>query len=160
VPAGAVCREPIMTIDVLPTFARLAGAELPGHKIDGLDVWPLLSGRPGAKGPHEALYFYWDRELQAVRSGKWKLHFAHTYRTLGGKPGGTGGKPAAYVQAKTALALFDLDADPGETADVAARHPDVVERLKKLADKARADLGDSATGQKGEGVRPPGRIED
>jgi arylsulfatase A-like enzyme len=160
IPAGSVCREPVMTIDVLPTLARLAGAELPKHKIEGLDIWPLLSGQPGAKSPHDALYFYWDRGLQAVRSGKWKLHFPHAYRTLGGKPGGKDGKPAPYVQAKTDLALFDLENDVGETTDVAARHPDVVERLKKLADKARADLGDSATKQEGKGVRPPGRVED
>jgi arylsulfatase A len=160
IPAGSVCHEPVMTIDVLPTLARLAGAELPGHKIDGLDIWPLLSGRPGAGSPHEALYFYWDRGLQAVRGGKWKLHVPHAYRTLAGKPGGKDGKPAPYVQAKTDLALYDLENDAGETTDVAARHPDVVERLKKLADKARADLGDSAAKQEGKGVRPPGRVGD
>jgi arylsulfatase A len=160
VPAGAVCREPVMTIDVLPTLARLAGAALPEHKIDGLDVWPLLSGRPRAKSPHDAYYFYWDRALQAVRAGQWKLHFPHDYRTLAGKPGGKDGRPVPYKQAKTGLALYDLDADPGERSDVASRHPDVVEHLKKLADKAREDLGDSAAKREGEGVRPPGRVHD
>ena len=160
IPAGMVCREPVMTIDVLPTLARLAGAALPEHKIDGLDVWPLLSGRAGAKSPHDAYYFYWDRALQAVRAGRWKLHFPHEYRTLAGKPGGKDGKPVAYEQGKTGLALYDLDADPGERSDVSGRHPDVVERLRKLADKARVDLGDSAAKREGEGVRPPGRVHD
>jgi arylsulfatase A len=158
IPAGHVCREPAMTIDILPTLARLAGAELPKLPIDGKDVWPLIAGKPGARSPQEAYYFYWDRELQAVRSGQWKLHFPHAYRTLGDRPGGRDGKPAEYKQARTELALFDLEKDPGETTNVADQHPDVVERLKKLAEKAREDLGDSATKQKGKGVRPAGHL--
>jgi arylsulfatase A-like enzyme len=156
VPAGAVCREPVMTIDILPTLAGLAGAKLPELPIDGRDLWPLLEGKPGAKSPQEAYYFYWNRELQAVRSGKWKLHFEHSYTTLGGKPGGSEGKPVAYAQAKTPLALYDLEADPGEKDNVADKHPDVVERLKKLAGQAREELGDTATKKEGKGVRPPG----
>jgi arylsulfatase A-like enzyme len=160
VPAGTVCTEPLMTIDVLPTFAQLAGAALPAHKIDGLDVWPLLSGQSGAKSPHEALYFYWGRDLQAVRSGQWKLHFPHTYPTLAGKPGGAGGKPAPYKQGKTGVALYDLDADIGETSNVAEKHPEVVHRLQALAEKARGDLGDSSTRCAGKGVRPPGQLKE
>lgn len=159
VPAGSVCRTPAMTIDVLPTLAKLAGAKLPEHAIDGKDIWPLLAGTKGARSPHEAYYFYWDRHLQAVRSGGWKLHFPHRYRTLAGKPGGTGGKPVPYSQAETPLALYNLEKNPGETANVADKHPEVVERLKALAEKAREDLGDSATKTKGKGVRPPGRID-
>src|SRR5262245_41852054 len=158
IPAGSVCREPAMTIDVLPTLAKLAGAPLPPHQIDGLDIGPLLTGQPGAKSPHEALYLYWNRDLQAVRSGRWKLHFPHRYITLGGKPGGTGGKPVPYTRARTGLALFDLENDPGERTDVAGQHPDVVARLRALADRARKDLGDAATEQEGSGVRPPGRL--
>jgi arylsulfatase A-like enzyme len=160
IPAGTVCREPAMTIDVLPTVAKLAGAELPKHPIDGLDIWPLLSGKPGAKCPHEALYFYWDHHLQAVRSGRWKLHLSHEYITLAGRPGGKNGRPAPYRLAETPRALFDLEIDPGETKNVAANHPEVVRRLEALADKARADLGDSATEQHGKGVRPAGKLEE
>src|SRR5262249_34929911 len=123
------------------------------HKIDGLDIWPLIAGDPKAKSPHEAFYFYWNNELQAVRSGKWKLHFPHAYRSLEGK-GGTGGKPAKTVERKTPLALYDLEKDGGETPNGAAKHPEVVKRLKALAETARADLGDSAPRQKGRGVRP------
>jgi arylsulfatase A len=158
-PAGRVQHEPAMTIDILPTLGKLAGTALPELPIDGLDIWPLLACQPGAKNPHEAIYFYWNRELQGVRSGPWKLHFAHSYITLGGKPGGTGGQPAPYQQAKTELALFDLESDIGETTNVAALHPDVMQRLKKLAEKARADLGDTATKRQGNGVREPGRVE-
>jgi arylsulfatase A-like enzyme len=157
IPAASVCREPAMTIDLLPTIAKLVDAELPNQKIDGLDIWPLISGKPGAKSPHEAYYFYWNQELQAVRSGKWKLHLPHTYRTLVGKPGGEDGKPVAYDQQKTALALFDLENDTAEKTDVAEKNPDVVKRLQELANKMRGDLGDTATKQKGTGVREPGK---
>ena len=144
VPAGAVCREPAMTIDLLPTFAKLIGAELPaGLVLDGKDVWPLISGQGGAKSPHEALYFYWDRQLQAVRSGRWKLHFPHAYRTMTDKKGG-GGQPGQYRQEQIGLALYDLESDPSETKDVGTERPDVVERLSALGDAARRDLGDGA----------------
>jgi arylsulfatase A len=158
IPADSVCTEPAMTIDLLPTLAKLAGARLPRNKIDGLDIWPLLAGTPGAKNPHDAYYFYWNRDWQAVRSGKWKLHFPHSYITLNGKPGGKGGKPARYEQGKTGLVLFDLEKDIGEKTNVADQHPDVVERLKKLADRARQDLGDGVTKQQGSGVREPGGL--
>jgi arylsulfatase A-like enzyme len=157
IPAGAVCRQPAMTIDVLPTLAKLAGAALPEHKIDGLDIWPLLEGQAGARSPHEALYFYWNRELQALRSGKWKLHFPHEYASLAGAPGGQNGRPASYQKAKIGLALYDLETDPGETADVAKNHPTVVARLQTLAEEIRQELGDSARKQEGSGVRPAGR---
>ncbi len=159
IPAGSVCREPAMTIDILPTLAKLIDAPLPRNKIDGLDIWPLLSGQPGAKSPHEAYYFYWGRELQGIRSGRWKLHFPHEYRTLGGKPGGRDGKPAPYQNARTGLVLYDLDTDPGETVNVAGDHPDVVKRLEALAEQARDDLGDSAMKRKGKGVREPGSLQ-
>jgi len=160
IPAGTVCREPAMTIDVLPTIAHLVGAKLPDHTIDGKNIWPLIAGEPGAKSPHEAYFFYYGRQLQAVRMGKWKLHFPHKYRTLAGRPGGTGGTPVPYEQAEIGLALFDLENDVAETTDVAAEHPDVVAAIQKLADRMRAELGDSATKQKGSGVREPGRLEE
>ncbi len=157
IPAGAECREPAMTIDLLPTIAGLAGAALPEKKIDGLDIWPLLSGEAGAKSPHDAFYFYYGvNELQAVRSGPWKLVLPHTYRTLGGRPGGTGGIPVKYEAAKTALALYDLKEDVSETTDVAADHPEVVSRLQVLAESARADLGDALVKRAGAGTRPAG----
>ncbi len=157
IPAGNVCHELAATIDVLPTLARLAGAELPKNRIDGKDIWSLMSGDPNAKTPHEAYYFYWGRHLQAIRSGKWKLHFPHKYRSLKDKPG-SGGMPGPYIQKKTGLALYDLEKDISETTDVASQHPEVVKRLQALADVARKDLGDSATKQKGNNVREPGRL--
>ncbi len=158
VPAGAVVSEPAMTIDLLPTLAGLAGASLPALPIDGKDIRPLLLGEPDATSPHDALFFYWGRHLQAVRSGRWKLHFPHDYRSLDG-PAGSGGTPSKYIQRSIGLALFDLEADRSETTDVAGQHPEIVKRLEALADDARAELGDSATKQTGSGVREPGRVD-
>jgi arylsulfatase A-like enzyme len=135
------------------------GARLPPQPIDGKDIWPLVAGEPGARSPQEAYYFYWGHELQAVRMGNWKLHFPHTYRTLAGRSGGMGGTPAPYEDAKIDLALYDLAADVGESRNVAARHPDIVKRIEELAEKMRAELGDSAAGRKGSGVREPGRLQ-
>jgi arylsulfatase A-like enzyme len=158
IPAGTVCRELTATIDILPTFARLAGAELPKDRIiDGRDIWPLMSGQPGAKTPHGVFYYYWNLGLEAVRSGPWKLHLPHDYRTLTGKRG-TNGQPGPYKQAHTDLALYNLAEDVGEQHDVAAQHPDVVQRLEALAEEARKDLGDSLTGRPGSNRRQPGRL--
>jgi arylsulfatase A-like enzyme len=158
IPAGTTCTELAATIDILPTFAALAGAEVPSDRIiDGKDIRPLIFGQAGAKCPHEAYYYYWGDALEAVRSGPWKLHFPHEYRSLQGK-GGTGGRPAPYVKRTTNLALYELETDVGETKDVSAEHPDVVARLEKLAQTAREDLGDTLTKWKGKHVRPPGKL--
>jgi arylsulfatase A-like enzyme len=158
VPAGRVLNEPAMTIDLFPTLAKLIGADLPKHPIDGRDVSGLVLGAPGAKSPQEAYAFFWGRELQAVRSGKWKLHFPHDYRHVGAKRGADG-RPGGQTAQKIGLSLFDLEADVGETTNVADKHPDVVARLQALADKAREELGDTATKREGKGVRAPGRVE-
>jgi arylsulfatase A-like enzyme len=157
IPAGSVVREPAMTIDVLPTIARLVGAPRPPLPIDGLDIAPLLLGEPGARSPHEALLFYYGTELRALRGGRYKLVLPHRSQTLDGK-GGTGGVPAKYKPVDVPLALYDLEADSGEAADVAAAHPDAVARLQALAEKAREDLGDSLTKRTGRGLREPGRV--
>ena len=93
-----------------------------------------------------------------MRMGQWKLHFPHDYRTLGGKPGGVGGRPVPYENGRIELALFDLENDAGETQNVAENHSDVVARIRELADAMRADLGDAATKQPGPGVRPADRL--
>ena len=157
IPAGAVCREPAMTIDLLPTIAQLAGAALPDHAIDGQDIWPLLAGEADARSPQDAYYFYWGRELQAIRSGPWKLHFPHAYRSL--VEDGADGQPGRYGQRRTPLALFDLHNDLGQRINLVDTYPHVVQRLEELAGKARQELGDSRTEDQGTGVRPPGRVD-
>jgi len=156
IPARTECHEPAMTIDVLPTLAHLSGAELPKTKIDGKNISPLLANEKDAKSPHEAYYFYWLKELQAVRSGKWKLHLPHTYPQF--EPGADG-KPGKSTQQKIELSLYDLEADSSEKTNVAEKHADVVKRLQRLADQMREELGDSGLKKEGNGVREPGKVE-
>ena len=52
---------------------------MPELPIDGKSIWPLLSEQAGAVSPHEALYFYWDRSLEALRSGKWNVLDIHKH---------------------------------------------------------------------------------
>ncbi len=162
IPAGTTSDAMLMTIDLFPTIARLVGAELPKLAIDGRDVWPLLAGQPGAVNPHEAYWYYYEsNQLQAIVSGdgRWKLQLPHTYRSLAGRPGGHGGIPTQYQQFKILKSeLYDLASDPGETTNVAADHPEVVNRLHAAAEQARDELGDSLTKRQGRGVRPAGRV--
>jgi arylsulfatase A-like enzyme len=176
IPAGRTCPDLLSTLDLLPTVAKLVGGKLSDNKIDGQDRWLLIAGQPGAK-PRETFYYYAGDELQAVRSGPWKLHLPHEYLTPA-EPPGKNGKPAnfenlkpesmqmsglrgiasrhGYLVKKIEQSLYNLDEDVGETTNVARQHPDVVERLLKLAEEARADLGDSLTKRQGAAVRPCG----
>jgi arylsulfatase A-like enzyme len=158
IPAGRVCHALSLTMDILPTVAALAGAELPKDRvIDGKNIWPLMTGQPGAQTPHEAFFYYWGQHLQAVRSGPWKLHFPHGFPKP--TPPGGDGKPGQYANLKTGLELYNLEHDIGEAVNVAAQHPRVVQRLQTLANAAREDLGDSATQRKGRNLREPGRVD-
>ncbi|MCA9003580.1 MAG: sulfatase-like hydrolase/transferase, partial [Planctomycetes bacterium] len=117
VPAGRVSDVPWMTIDVLPTVAGLIGAEMPKRKIDGADAWSLWSGAEGAGSPQASYFFYYHKNhLEAMRSGPWKLHFPHGYRTMKDRTPGTGGSPGEYdYGAKIGLELFNLEEDIGES---------------------------------------------
>jgi arylsulfatase A-like enzyme len=157
IPPGRTTDALAGTIDLLPTIAKLAKAPLPEAKIDGLDVWPVFSGEGGGNSPRSTYYYYWNRELQAVREGKWKLHFPHQFRSLTGTPG-RDGAPGGYSQQRIELALYDLAADVGETTNLADREADVVARLQKLADAAREDLGDALAKRSGKNVREPGKL--
>jgi arylsulfatase A len=151
--------NPLMTIDLLPTIARITGANLPSLPIDGRDAWPLLTRQPGAQTPHEAYYFYYQtNELQAVRSGPWKLYFPHTYNTPVDSLPGRDGLPGQSVKVKIQTPeLYNLENDISEIHNVAGKHPEIVQRLNALAELAREELGDALTGRDGRGVRPAGK---
>ncbi len=128
IPAGKVCSELATAMDLYPTFARLAGAELPDDRpIDGKDIWPLLSGRAGAKSPHEAFFYHGNfGELAAVRAGPWKLHLNPT------------------------PILYNLEMDVGEQKDVTRRHFDVVRQLRQMVIEFQEEMR--------RGARPAGEI--
>jgi arylsulfatase A-like enzyme len=159
IPAASISDEFVTAMDLLPTFAQLAGAELPTDLVvDGRDIWPILSGQPGARSPHEKFFYYFAGQLQAVRSGKWKLHLPHRYGTLTGGQAGRGGAIGRTVEARIELALFDLERDVGETTNVIDEHPEVVPGLLMLLQQARAELGDRFIDAPGSGAREPGRV--
>jgi len=159
IPAGTESWKMFMTIDLFPTIAKLIHAELPRHPIDGLDFGPFIAGKPGAKNPHWAYWFYYEvNQLQAVvtSDGRWKLQLPHTYRTLAGQLGGHDGLPVPYEERKLERGeLYDLANDISEAVDVSAQHPKIVSRLEREADKARQELGDSLTRRTGKNSRPP-----
>ena len=153
---NTVCKKMASTLDILPTIAGIAGAPLPEKKIDGVNILPLLEGKD--ENPRDVFWFYYGNALQAVRQGRWKLHFPHSYRSYEGVEPGKDGYPGPYAKGKTGLELYDLKNDISEKNNVIDQHPDVVVRLEKLAEKARRQLGDSLTKRKGSEVRPAGQL--
>ncbi len=156
IPAGTETAALAATIDMLPTVAKLAGADLPSQRIDGVDIGSVLMSPTPVTSPRENYYFYWGQELHAVRSGPWKLHLPHPYITV--PEPGRDGQPGKVVGVKTEQALYNLDDDIGEEKDVAAQNPDIVQRLTQLAETARADLGDALQKRKATNVRPAGQF--
>ncbi len=138
--AGTSCDDITSNMDILPTLVSLAGGKLPtDRKIDGVNLWPQLSGVPNAKAPRTYFDYYLNDDLAAIREGEWKLirkeedgHFLKTPE------------------------LYNLVTDQAEKNNVATQHPDIVERLEKLAQSEAADLGD---GKPGPGCRKTGHVD-
>ena len=145
--AGSTCAELATTMDLLPTFAQLAGGSAPTDRIiDGKDITGLIRGH--ARTPHEAFYYYYQDQLQAVRSGPWKLFPALEDFVR---------HPHFKKGASDHPLLFNVVNDIGSRTNLASAHPEIVKRLNALAEKARADLGDR--GRAGSGQRPLGTVK-
>ena len=141
IPEGTVSGALATAMDFYPTLATLAGQEtskLPKH--DGVNLLPVWRGGKDAKSPREYFFYFNQAELQAVRSGKWKLRHAFD--------AGNNSDPEK-------LELYDLSVDPGESRDLAAEHPEIVKRLVAAMNEIRKELGDSRLGIKGTERRPP-----
>lgn len=149
IPAGVISKEMISSIDFLPTFASITGTNLPKNKIDGKDVLPLWESKSGVKNPHEALYFYAEYELQAVRWKNWKLHYPHEYNSV--KVPGKDGKQGIEIEKSLELSLFDLSSDPEEKINLANKHPDIVKKL--------ATMGKSFDDELKKDARPCGKAD-
>jgi arylsulfatase A-like enzyme len=149
--AGSVCDAMAANFDVLPTFVGLAGGTVPGdRKIDGKDISPLLFGQT-TQSPHEAHYYFANLSLQAVRSGPWKLAIVPQYEGVGPHT-----NVIPDLNKPMTPRLYNLEQDLGERMDVAAQHPDIVQRLLNYFREMDQDLG---LHKDGPGVREPGRVE-
>lgn len=135
VPAGRVSDEILSTMDLLPTFASLAGANLPDVTLDGQDARAFLLGE-SAQSPRDEYLYYSGCFLTAVRSGRWKLVLPRP-----GHPPGTGWW-GRMIEAVPEMLLFDLKGDPGEKVNRAAAHPEIVKGLLARIERARVTLGD------------------
>jgi arylsulfatase A-like enzyme len=141
IPPQSVCSEIATTMDFLPTLAALSQAKLrPDRTIDGKNIFSLMTD-PKAKTPHEAFFYYFEGQLEAVRSGEWKLILAHN-----------------RWKEPFPMGLYNLKNDISEQNDVSTENPEIVKYLTGLTDKMRLELGDKIIPTQGRGVRPPGRL--
>ena len=142
--SGRINNKIAATIDIYPTIADIVGHKKFKNKIDGVSLMPILEELPEAE-PRNELYYYYGKELIAVRKGKWKLVFPHTYRSYENVEPGKDLHPGPYGRGKAGLELYDLANDIGERVDLAQTYPDVVMDLEILGEKARSILGDKLT---------------
>ena len=148
IPSGVETDELLTAMDLLPTFVKLACADIPKDRvIDGKNIWPVLSGQLGATSPHDRFFYHRSNELRAVRSGKWKYH-----EILPDQPNGNNGIKTPNS------ALYNLDIDIGETQDLSDQHPEIVARLKGYIKAFESELGkgDSLSAR----CRPAGWVGD
>jgi arylsulfatase A len=140
IPAGKVSGELTTSLDFLPTLMELAGGEMPDDRIiDGRDIRSLITGEASGCSPREAFFYYLMDNLEAVRSGAWKLH--------------------VWRNGEAVRELYDLEHDVGETTNVIELNVEIAAALEKMIDACRSDLGDGATGVEGRNCRPQGRVE-
>lgn len=149
IPKGSVSDAFATTMDILPTFAEIAEAEVPVDRIiDGHDISSLLTKHKSAKTPYKAFYYYYSDQLQAVRWDRWKLFL----------PLEEFEQHPHFKSAKDSKPLlFDLENDISSTRNLAGSHPEIVRHMMNLAADARKDLGDK--GHQGANQRMRGKIE-
>jgi arylsulfatase A len=129
IPANVRTQAFATMMDVFPTFASLAGAEVPDDRIyDGVDISDILF--ENAAGVEPLLYLWVRQELRAVRSGPWKLHAISNAPENGTRKTVRNSPPL----------LFHILRDPGEKYDVAADHPEVVNRILEMMSEHRKSI--------------------
>ena len=135
VPAGKTISGVGSAMDMVPTLARLCGAELPAAPLDGIDIWPMLSGKTG-EVEREVLLHFDDVHVQCARWKQWKLHVAryNTARYYPAPSGGVINLPLASPE------LYNLETDPDESFDVAPENPQVVKEILARLERVMATL--------------------
>jgi arylsulfatase A len=154
IPAGVVRDDLTTMMDFFPTVAHLAGTQPPDDRIiDGQDVRSILFDEAGSRSAYDEVgfFYYHMQQLQAVRSGPWKLYLPLNEKLSNLRGIVEGCEPAPAE-------LYDVRNDLGEMREVSAAYPEVVERLMDLAEKAREDLGD--WDREGANQRAAGWVDD
>jgi len=149
IPAGSVCTEVAASIDVMPTLVELCGGEMPEKKIDGKDIWPLISAEEGATSPHDVYVLM--HGPGTVRSGKWKFYPWREQKSKKERDGGVENPSPEPVQ------LYDTVVDIGETTNLAAEYPAIVARLQEAYDTHVAEI-EANRRPTAELVRPEGAL--
>ena len=125
IPKGRVCDGMASLMDVFPTVTKLCGGALPAKPMDGIDIWPLLSGEKQSLDREPLLYFD-DWELQCARWKNWKLHLARYNTPPYVAPPQSGRRSFTLPKPE----LYNLASDPDESYDTAAENPGVVEEMQ------------------------------
>jgi arylsulfatase len=131
-PLPRVTNSVATTLDLLPTIAALANAPTSSspHALDGVNIWPLLSGAV-TDVPHELFLYFDNWNLQCARLGPWKLHVAR-YNSFPWSPDPVAG----FYNLPIVPELYNLERDPQESYDAAPEHPDIVADISARIQKA------------------------
>jgi arylsulfatase len=156
-PAGTICDKLGCAVDLLPSFAKIAGANLPNLKIDGVDITELWKGNTDAEPRDNILFYYGKNNLNGVRKGNWKLVLPHTWQSYNTEPGNDGHGGKRINMTVESPELYDMTRDPGEQYNVIKYHPEKAAEIMQLVEAARNELGDLNVGlEKGTGNREIG----
>lgn len=148
IPASSVNEAMVTIMDLYPTIANLAGADIPGDRvIDGKDIWPLLSGKTD-ESPYDAYFYYRLKNLQAVRIGEWKLHLEGKRRDYNNVQYNYSDDFVFHQNEK----LYNLREDIGEQRNLVLDYPEIVQKLKEAVRNHKEEIEDHS--------RPLGIIED
>ena len=138
-------------MDLFPTISELAGVEMPIDRVyDGISLTPLMDGTKFSRDEEEPFYYYNSENLQAVKKGKWKLHFP---RTKAQAPFWDKGKEFFKISKPV---LYNIEVDVSEQTNLAEQYPDVVAELSQLRSVMQSKLGEHM--QRGSEQRATGTL--
>lgn len=158
--SGSICNDLMSNIDILPTLVEMAGAPQPELRIDGLSMVSVLKGESRHPVRESLCLYYHKNSLEGVTDGNYKLIFPHKYVSYETQLPGNDGQPGELSKQEVMeCELYDLRRDPGERVNVISQYPEIAEKLRKIADDCREDLGDDLTGNPGKNRREPGRVD-
>lgn len=132
IPGERVVQSMATAMDVLPTVAKVCGAPLPLAPLDGVDIWPVMTGEVETVERDAFLYFdYWD--VQCARLGRWKLHLSR-HNTFPWSPDPAGGR---FNLPLPKPELYDMEQDPEESYDLSEQYPQVAEQIRARVEELR-----------------------